>query len=258
MNRLGHTSLEHKCLQTKLKEVLHSQGHHVIKLILALIQQPIPFHSPHKASPSKILRGSFSLSVRSILAALRIRYFFFSLYKQKDEEEGKKNNVQYFPKLEVPAYTNHYYLKTNTGDLTGNFLSTVLSLKIDAQPMMEETILVGDDLMLGPPSPVIPPEIADHDKELRQRLQDSEYKLGLSMPLDLAKERATQLESKTTTLERHLILASGIEGADGFRQRWSLHGRLTDTKHLILASGIEGADGFRQRWSLHGRLTDTK
>lgn len=27
---------------------------------------------------------------------------------------------------------------------------------------MEETILVGDDLMLGPPSPIIPPEIASH------------------------------------------------------------------------------------------------
>ena len=27
---------------------------------------------------------------------------------------------------------------------------------------MEETILVGDDLMTGPPSPIIPPEIAAH------------------------------------------------------------------------------------------------
>ena len=36
---------------------------------------------------------------------------------------------------------------------------------------------------------------------------------------------------------RRLILASGIEGVDGFRQRWSLHGRLTDSKYvnLILA-----------------------
>jgi len=33
---------------------------------------------------------------------------------------------------------------------------------VDSQPMMEETILVGDDLMTGPPSPVIPPEIASH------------------------------------------------------------------------------------------------
>lgn len=33
---------------------------------------------------------------------------------------------------------------------------------VDSQPTMEETILVGDDLMTGPPSPVIPPEIASH------------------------------------------------------------------------------------------------
>lgn len=33
---------------------------------------------------------------------------------------------------------------------------------VDSKPGMEETILVGDDLMMGPPSPVIPPEIASH------------------------------------------------------------------------------------------------
>ena len=33
---------------------------------------------------------------------------------------------------------------------------------VDSQPTMEETILVGDDLMMGPPSPVVPPEIASH------------------------------------------------------------------------------------------------
>ncbi|XP_040993218.1 uncharacterized protein LOC121239909 [Juglans microcarpa x Juglans regia] len=148
-------------------------------------------------------------------------------------------------------------------------------MDVDSQPTMEETILVGDDLMLGPPSPLIPPEIASHvlegvdlcdgilrnlflclqindiepfcqdeialyrqctdkrDKELRQRLQDSEHKLGLSMPLDEAKERAAQLESEVTSLERRLILATGTEGMEGFRQRWSLHGRLTDTKRRL-------------------------
>ncbi|XP_065638276.1 uncharacterized protein LOC112027794 isoform X2 [Quercus suber] len=156
-------------------------------------------------------------------------------------------------------------------------------MDVDSQPTMEETILVGDDLMLGPPSPLIPPEIASHvlegvdlcdgilrnlflclqindiepfcqdeiamyrqcaekrDKELRQRLQDSEHKLGLSMPLDEAKERAAQLESEVTSLERRLILASGVEGMEGFRQRWSLHGRLTDTKRRLesLKQGME-------------------
>ncbi|XP_021901424.1 uncharacterized protein LOC110817274 [Carica papaya] len=156
-------------------------------------------------------------------------------------------------------------------------------MDVDSQPTMEETILVGDDLMMGPPSPVIPPEIASYvlegvdlcdgllrnlflclqindiepfcqdeiaiyrqcaekrDKRLRQRLEDSERKLGLSMPLVEAKERAAQLQSKVTSLERRLILASGIQGIEGFRQRWGLHGRLTDTKKRLesLKQGIE-------------------
>lgn len=33
---------------------------------------------------------------------------------------------------------------------------------VDSQQTMEETILVGDDLMMVPPSPLIPPEIASH------------------------------------------------------------------------------------------------
>ncbi|KAK1310328.1 hypothetical protein QJS10_CPA08g01542 [Acorus calamus] len=150
-------------------------------------------------------------------------------------------------------------------------------MDVDAEPTMEETILVGDDLMTGPPSPLIPPDIASHvlegvdlcdgnlrnlflclqindiepfcqdeivlyrqcaerrDKELRDRLQNSERKLGSSMPLDAAKERASQLQSEVTSLERRLILASGFEGMDGFRQRWSLHGRLEDTKKRLEA-----------------------
>lgn len=148
-------------------------------------------------------------------------------------------------------------------------------MDVDSQPTMEETILVGDDLMLGPPSPVIPNEIASHvlegvdacdgilrnlflclqindiepfcqdeivlyrqcaekrDKEIRRRLQDSELKLGLSMPLEEAKERASQLQSEITSLERHLILASAAEGVEGFRKRWSLHGRLEDTRSRL-------------------------
>lgn len=156
-------------------------------------------------------------------------------------------------------------------------------MDVDSQPTMEETILVGDDLMLGPPSPRIPPEIASHvlegvdlcdrilrnlflclqindiepfcqdeivlyrqcaekrDKKLRQRLQESEYKLGLSMPLEEAKGRARQLQASVTNLDRRMILASGMEGMEGFRQRWSLHGRLEDTKKRLesLNQGIE-------------------
>ncbi|KAL7124883.1 hypothetical protein ABFS83_14G078600 [Erythranthe nasuta] len=156
-------------------------------------------------------------------------------------------------------------------------------MDVDSKPSMEETILVGDDLMMGPPSPIIPPEIASHvlegvdlcdgmlrnlflclqindiepfcqdeialyrqcaerrDKELRERLQDSERRLGMSMPLELATERTKQLESEATSLERRFILASGVQGMEGFRQRWSLHGRLTDTKKRLeaLKQGME-------------------
>ncbi|RLM66133.1 uncharacterized protein C2845_PM16G06850 [Panicum miliaceum] len=150
-------------------------------------------------------------------------------------------------------------------------------MDVDKQETMEETILVGDDLMRGPPSPVIPKEIASHvlegvelcdgilrnlflclqindiepfcqdeivlyrqcaekrDKEIRERMQDSEYKLGSSMPLEEAKGRATQLQSEVTLLERRLILASGLEGMEGFRQRWSLHGQLEDTRKRLVA-----------------------
>ncbi|PKA47552.1 hypothetical protein AXF42_Ash014748 [Apostasia shenzhenica] len=148
-------------------------------------------------------------------------------------------------------------------------------MDVDSQPTMEETVLVGDDLMLGPPSPRIPPEIASHvlegvelcdrilrnfflcmqindiepfcqdeivlyrqcaerrDKLLRQRLRDSEHKLGLVMPLEQAKERAAQLQAEVASLERRMILASGIEGIEGFRQRWSLHGRLDDIRYIF-------------------------
>lgn len=33
---------------------------------------------------------------------------------------------------------------------------------VDSKQTMEDTVLVGDDLMMGPPSPLIPPEIASH------------------------------------------------------------------------------------------------
>ncbi|KAF6172025.1 hypothetical protein GIB67_029443 [Kingdonia uniflora] len=121
---------------------------------------------------------------------------------------------------------------------------------------MEETILVGDDLMMGSSCPVIPPDITSHvlesvdlcdgvfeedilvqvnnwctvlslqinkiepfcqdeiylyrqcvenrDKELRLRLQDSEHRLGVSIPLDEGKDRATPLQSKVTSLKRQL------------------------------------------------------
>ncbi|KAK9274807.1 hypothetical protein L1049_022059 [Liquidambar formosana] len=110
-------------------------------------------------------------------------------------------------------------------------------MDVDSQPTMEETILVGDDLMIGPPSPLILPEIASHV------LEGVDLCDGILRNLFLygAKDRAAQLESEVTSLERRLILASGVEGMEGFRQRWSLHGRLTDTKRRLesLKQGME-------------------
>lgn len=45
---------------------------------------------------------------------------------------------------------------------SSNVFCVLVKCTVDSQPMMEEVIMVGDDLMLGPPSPVIPPEIASH------------------------------------------------------------------------------------------------
>ncbi|CAL9113088.1 unnamed protein product, partial [Musa acuminata var. zebrina] len=159
-------------------------------------------------------------------------------------------------------------------------------ITFDSQPTMEEAILLGDDLMLGLPSPIIPPEIASHVLEgvdlcdgvlrnlfllnhlvnafglkinniepfchdeivlyqqcaekrvshiyLRQRLLHSEHKLGLSMPFTAAKERAAELQLEVTSLETHMILASGIEIMEGFHRCWSLHGRLEDPNFFLM------------------------
>ncbi|MFS8018190.1 hypothetical protein Hanom_Chr15g01389221 [Helianthus anomalus] len=59
MNRLSHTSFEHKGLKTAFKKVLDSKGQHVIELVLALIKQTISVHSPHKGftlkDPTRVL-----------------------------------------------------------------------------------------------------------------------------------------------------------------------------------------------------------
>lgn len=48
VNGLGHTRLEHQGLKTALKKVLDSKGQHVIELVLALVQQPVPVHPPQQ------------------------------------------------------------------------------------------------------------------------------------------------------------------------------------------------------------------
>lgn len=83
--------------------------------------------------------------------------------------------------------------------------------------------------------------LSHQDAEVRKRIQDAEKTLALTMPETDARERLAQLKTEAEVLERRMILASGIEGVDGFRQRWSMHGRLYDTNKRIecIASGLE-------------------
>ncbi|KAK4382388.1 hypothetical protein Sango_2876600 [Sesamum angolense] len=41
-------------------------------------------------------------------------------------------------------------------------LQQVVAMDMDSKPTIEETVLVGDDMMMGPHSPLILPEIASH------------------------------------------------------------------------------------------------
>lgn len=56
---------------------------------------------------------------------------------------------------------------------------------------------------------------------MRVRLQESEHKLGLSMPIELAKERITQLEAEATSLERYYFLTLQLL-RDNFRLKLSV------------------------------------
>ncbi|KAL3680013.1 hypothetical protein R1sor_022969 [Riccia sorocarpa] len=145
----------------------------------------------------------------------------------------------------------------------------------DAQEQIEEVILTGDDLMTGPPSPLIPADIAPHvlsgmelcsanlrklfeclhkndiepfcqdeilmyrrcaqarDTALRDKLYDTEEALGRRIPESEVEERLKKLKSDAELLERRFILASGLEGIEGLRQRWSLSGQLHDTTKRI-------------------------
>ncbi|BFI40387.1 hypothetical protein MPTK2_7g09010 [Marchantia polymorpha subsp. ruderalis] len=145
----------------------------------------------------------------------------------------------------------------------------------DAQEQIEEVILTGDDLMMGPPSPLVPPDLAPRildgmelcsanlrklfeclhkndiepfcqdeilmyrrcsqarDTALRARIYGAEEALGVDLPEDEVRERVVKLQSEATLLERRFVLASGVEGVEGFRQRWSLNGQLHDTKKRI-------------------------
>eukprot|EP00270_Netrium_digitus_P000603 TRINITY_DN10677_c0_g1_i1.p1 TRINITY_DN10677_c0_g1~~TRINITY_DN10677_c0_g1_i1.p1 ORF type:complete len:164 (-),score=33.27 TRINITY_DN10677_c0_g1_i1:243-734(-) len=73
------------------------------------------------------------------------------------------------------------------------------------------------------------------DEELRERILQEERKIGLELPLSEGEQRAETLKAAVTLLERQLILASGVPGAKGFKQRWQLNGQLVDTRNRLKA-----------------------
>eukprot|EP00897_Mesotaenium_endlicherianum_P004478 jgi/Mesen1/4058/ME000213S03081 len=148
--------------------------------------------------------------------------------------------------------------------------------------MAEETILVGEDLMSGPPSPVIPPELADkvldglhtnevepfcqdelllfrrcvqqRDQLLRARLLVAEGELASGLPRRQVAERKEVLERAAEGLERKMMLAAAFDGMIGFQTRWRLHGELQDTKsrlevlEKVLANSAKLAGSEKRPW----------
>lgn len=48
VDRLGHSRLEHLCLEPALEEVLHGEGQNIIELVLVLVKEPKPVHPAQK------------------------------------------------------------------------------------------------------------------------------------------------------------------------------------------------------------------
>ncbi|KAL2503449.1 Wall-associated receptor kinase 2 [Abeliophyllum distichum] len=127
---------------------------------------------------------------------------------------------------------------------------------------MEKTILVGDDLMMGPPSPLIPPEIAARNGS---RI---EVQLGrtLTGPMSCTK-KIDRYDSFTILTSWWLFLGNFskvrkfvflLETTRHVANEAESMSFISDFRRSILASRVEGMEGFRQRWSLHGCLIDTK
>ncbi|KAL0369554.1 UNVERIFIED_CONTAM: hypothetical protein Sangu_0273500 [Sesamum angustifolium] len=121
-------------------------------------------------------------------------------------------------------------------------LQQAFAMDVDSKPTMEETILVGDDLMMGPPL-TTPPEIASHVLEGVDTCDGILRNLFLCLQInDIEPFCQDEIAIYRQCAERRTLdLASGVEGMEGFRQRWSLHGRLTDTKRRLdaLKQGME-------------------
>ncbi|CAL9037874.1 unnamed protein product [Musa banksii] len=156
-------------------------------------------------------------------------------------------------------------------------------ITFDSQPTMEETILLGDDVMLGLPSPIIPPEIASHVLEgvdlcdgvlrnlflLNHLINTFGLKINNIKPFcqdeivlyqQCAEKRVSHIYLRQRLLhsEHKLGLSMPFTAAKERAAELQLEVTSLERHMMILASGIEIMERFHQRWSLHGRLEDPK
>eukprot|EP00850_Spirogloea_muscicola_P016694 SM000137S00472 [mRNA] locus=s137:311893:315848:+ [translate_table: standard] len=71
------------------------------------------------------------------------------------------------------------------------------------------------------------------DKELRERLLGAEQAYSVKLSSENRRQRREELEALISLLDRRLILATGVEGMAGFKQRWQLNGQLHDARSRL-------------------------
>ncbi|GJP33025.1 hypothetical protein CLOM_g17599 [Closterium sp. NIES-68] len=138
--------------------------------------------------------------------------------------------------------------------------------------MAEEVILTANDLMTGPPSPVIPrdlaPRVLDGVDTCSDRLRALFECLHANEVEPFCQDHIIMLRRCTThrdeVLRARLVQAEGeaasSRSAEGNQERVEgMRGQAEQLeRRLILASGVPGPEGFQTRWRLHGELQDTK
>ncbi|TYG80196.1 hypothetical protein ES288_D02G197200v1 [Gossypium darwinii] len=130
-------------------------------------------------------------------------------------------------------------------------------VSIDSQPTMEETILVGDDLMMGPPSSVILQEITSHVLEgvelsytffyscyvwclvLQAELESFKMEYAnVRLECNAANERANILASKVISLEEKALRLRSNE-LKLERQLENSHAEISSFKYVFFRSNYE-------------------
>ncbi|CAI5475168.1 unnamed protein product [Closterium sp. Yama58-4] len=138
--------------------------------------------------------------------------------------------------------------------------------------MAEEVILTANDLIMGPPSPVIPRDLSprvlegvdtcsDRLRALFECLHANEVE-PFCQDAILTLRRCTA--HRDEVLRARLLQAEGeaaaCRSAEGNEERVGvMKGQAEQLeRRLILASATPGPEGFQARWRLHGELQDTR